>query len=380
MIDFSKWTSNSDFNESLNKYYEAYISQFPEEYKNVIEKLLSHLDYYNENKISEICEKYFSNISSDIINKSNFVTTILDDKNHNSAIFYIRLKSVSRYKEIYNFQQFYQEKYKNVKNFVICDDYSCSGDTMIQVVEHIYNTYYNEGNSNINIVFYPAICCKEAKDSIDEKMNDKYKQFNYCIKSVVNRECGYLTRKNILSKEELSILSSINDYCCVPKDFHYGYNESEELMSMYYGTPNNTIGFLWHKSCKTLIKPFFHRKYEGIWFNNCSKFPNYRDYSFVNDMIKFLSSAKKLNMADKKILIYKLLGYDDSVLNCIFKGKNVVDIVEKLIKNHYINYDMTKGEKVDSGLYDRINRHKLSLNSSAQSEIEMQLISLKHHL
>lgn len=379
-MDFSKWTSNSDFKESLNNYYACYINQFPKKYKNIIEKVLSNLDYYDEDKFDEICKQYDSGIINDIAGKTFFITTVLDNQIHNSSIFYCRIQNTIKNIENLTYQENYSIKYKNADNFVICDDYSCSGDTMLKVVKCIYDMYPDIEDKKVNIIFYPAICCREAIENIIQKMNSHFQKFNYSIKSVVNRECGFLTKKNIFSKEELEGIDCINEYCCIPNKYQYGYNNSEELMSMYYGTPNNTIGFLWYDSNQNNIKPFFSRTYKGFWFKDNGKFSfnYYKDQKFVKDLIKDLLRERNLNMDDRKILVYILLGYDNIKLNSIFDEKKVIKCVKKLIQNKYLKYDMTKGKKVNQNIYDRIIRYKLNLDASSQGNIEMNLLSLKH--
>lgn len=392
MIDFSKWTINTDYQKAFDAYYKAYIEQFPHEYRCLIEKILLNLEYYDENKMAEICSNY-SEKFNEIKTNGCLFTTVIDSKIHNSNAFYLQVQNQDKpliFQNLYNNDEI-------VKNntIIICDDYSGTGGTISDSISYIFDYYkkdlktgkfitkikkritFKKRINNINFVFYPAICTKNSKNNIITMMENKYSNNKYDIYDVVSRSGDIL--KQILSDEECNLFDKLNDYCKIPKGVRYGFDNCSDLIAMYYGVPNDTIGFLWHNSKKA--KAFFKkRKLGNGWFNNTNHFLfNYDDFSFVNSFINNLGMMRGLTSNDKKVLCYVLLGYNKERIKLNNKDFNVEDSINSIINKGYINIDLSRGNKVPNSIYDQIIRYKIGVDHSLESIMIMNLNSYKEN-
>lgn len=92
-----------------------------------------------------------------------------------------------------------------------------------------------------------------------------------------------------------------------------------------------------------------------------------------------MNNFRIIKKNEKKILIYKLLGFDDNCIKKIVKCNNDYDnIILNLQENCFLNSDFSAGKKIPRKLLDSIIRYKSNLNYSSESDIVMNLNALKN--
>lgn len=393
MIDFSKWTSNTYNQKCFIEYYDSYIQQFPISYRATIEKVLSCLDYYDEEKMDDICQKYTILFNNEKYNDYCHLTTTIDTEVHKSDSFYVNLKAADR--ELKLEKTYKNEELKKHKNFIICDDYSGSGDTIMKTVDYIYkyrteenihknpivkffeSIYQKKQFKKLKFVFYPAIGCSFSKDNIAKAMNAEYKSNTYEVKTVIDRENGYSSIKSKFIDDEIKIINKVNDYCGVKGKYRNGYNESFDLIAMHYGTPNNTVGFLWYTNGRKAL-PFFNRAPMHLWYTQKNKFCKYSDYLYVVNYVNNDRNFRDLKKPEKVVLYLILLGYGKNTISLFQESLNLDGIINKLIDKKYIDSNLKIVKKIPDEIKRDICKCRLGLNPSAESIVEMNLMALKN--
>ena len=129
---------------------------------------------------------------------------------------------------------------------ILLDDYVGSGETAIEAINWLSNKY-NINQSNIIVLTIAAQ--KQGMDAVLEQCEVHF--FTHLI-----RQKGIT---DIYSKNELDdkvkIMNSIEQKLKIESKFHFGYNESEALISLIR-TPNNTFPVFWKTDEKNAIAPF----------------------------------------------------------------------------------------------------------------------------
>lgn len=393
MLDFRTWTSNATNVDSLNRYYQQYIKQFPPELTEGIEKILSLVEYYDEEKMALLCDEYCKN---SIWNEKIYpINTVIDNNPHSSNDFINSLKRSHFSKKVKT--TFGNPELIENNKYLICDDYSGTGGTMIDVVNEVIKSYkqevtkaslflkpfkyikYRRKLKKLEFVFYPAICHVNVEKNIKEEMKQRYPQIKTKFLTIKTTQNNFFSSPHFNENDEKK-LEKINDFCSVGTKYAFGYEKTGELLSMYYGTPNNTIGFLWYGTPKSSILPFFSRTPQiNVWFKDGHFTFDYKLDKEVEKKVNSLNNFRIIKKNEKKILIYKLLGFDDNCIKKIVKCNNDYDnIILNLQENCFLNSDFSAGKKIPRKLLDSIIRYKSNLNYSSESDIVMNLNALKN--
>lgn len=381
-MNFENWTKDNYSQKMLNDYYRCYIEQFSFEHREFVEKLFSKIDYLNDLTGVELCDDYCKIINT-LYKDAPLVSTIIDNRcGHNSESFYHNLSALDlKIKKIPSV-----EKMTKHKKIVICDDYSGTGDTIINVINEImklYNAYVSDGDTkeeekisasqwwdNLEVVVFPAIITEVAYRRLYNYLsvvfdNNKF-QINYLQYRRANllHECGSF---HDIDKEKLD---EINIGWSIPNDYKYGFGQTGEHLAMYYGTPNNTIGFLWMSKNKDLV-PFFRRKQTNYWYRKKDEFKivDYDSYAFVMDTIKYLKL--KLSMAEKKLLLYKMINYSDKDILKIVDISDYDSVINGFIARGLITQTGDYGERFPQEIKEKIKQFMLGINYSEKNKKTM---------
>ena len=407
-MDFSKWTDNTYDQGLFKEYYQTYLKQFPSKYYPFIEKAFGLISYYDGVAVSNLCNKLREKIKK----HKNFVlsTTIIDNKQHNSATFYRELWALDHSLNAININKI--EDYLDTRDLILIDDYSGTANTFKAAIDELVELllkYLKNGSfptrvkkyikikkwlQGLTITIFPAIITDISMKNISEYIDSftmprkwfiKLPTPKFKIEYLESRNIKFISRKIEFNDKDKEILNDINIYCKVGKEYLYGYGGSEELLSLYYGTPNNTLGFLWCETPKNKTKSFFKREQGNTWHLDTSNFKyDYHRDEFISKMIESMDRIRAINKSDKKLLIYLLLNLDYECIVANNKGINIEASIKKLIKNNFIINVGNKsngtiwepGSKLSDEILGKIREFQLGLNYISYNKAEEGLTSL----
>lgn len=362
MVNFSSWTTDKNLKKCIKEWYKYYIKQFKSDEKIVIDKIMNEVTFYDYITLLKIKNEYFDNLFKIYVTlcKPIICSTIKDNKAHNSYSFISDFKSKSMNFEV-NVNKISLDDYEEI---IIVDDYSGSGDSIIKTINRIIGR-----NKSIKIIVFPMICTQFAKNNLSDYLKIKLPYINSEVYTFITRDIHYISEEKILDDYEKSIFENFStELCKVRSEFLYGYNNCEDLLSMHYFTPNNTLGFLWWFENDN-YESFFGRNDNNNFYLSMNKFGN-----DVKKIIKLsISRCKKTEDKKKKtLLILLLLGYSKKLSSFYLRipPKECNEYIESFVSKKYLdktNFN-NPGENINKYLdYSKI----LLFLSMRKSEIEI---------
>ena len=234
----------------LKNRIELWLSQFDEEERKEMLRLLYHFDYYSSHKIPQIVKTLYLKFretcdSEDVVFakiEKQFGTSF-------SSIFFMSFWSQN------NLYDYTEENLSKIiseedltQNIVIVDDYFGSGNSFIKYINKLLAL--NSSIKKKNFYFVAHQGSYIGKKAIE----DFALKNNINVKIIVNKyskkafEYGNIYSESIADQHR-QLYSNIYDKRNQDPFFKFGYNEVEALVSFYYNTPNNTLGLFWQNIC-----------------------------------------------------------------------------------------------------------------------------------
>ena len=138
----AKWSENRKLDKRLKNFcdiYDKWVNQIPEEYNEIILRLLIETDYYTRIKTNHIIttlhQKLLS-LGSVTINNTIYAYIKSKDGESNSSndywTEYKEINRLSKYVCIENLNALPQSAWDEIENIVFIDDFSGSGDSIIE--------------------------------------------------------------------------------------------------------------------------------------------------------------------------------------------------------------------------------------------------------
>ena len=291
MYDFvNNWSNNPIVVKKIKEYLPSYFLQFKPEDQPIIYKLLENAEYYNEEKLERILQRYFANVEfiyENVKGRCKVSTIFQDDLiNHNtSKIMSWCPKSINVISNIlrYNLNE--------IDDLIIIDDYCGSGNTILSLLTKIDKTI----NNKINIYYCPVFITSEAIRILNDK---KFNNTTFILVPYLENAALCLSVNNIFSDEEKEKFINI----CKEKniDYIYGFNNSEDKFASKIFTPNNSLGVLWYS--ERLYKPLFRRNGHNLIKNY--KYLSNNQIEEFKKIIIHTSDYEKITKAKFALLMY----------------------------------------------------------------------------
>lgn len=333
----------------------------------VVENYLKFLD--NEKKLKDKERllkvlknvKWFSNDKTDIF-FSNAITEILNStvgdiyfisKNKKTSSCYsivtnLLMQGKLEEKDVITYDKMTKSlKYNEIvksSTILIMDDYSGSGETIINIAKAIENEF---SNNRVLILCYiwqeKAIkMVKRINKSLSKKLNNNYE----IIEEGIIMEDSFKEK----FKEDSDSISYIKSICenCKQSNFKYGYRRTGAMLTFNGISPNNNISLLWNNNIMHNNHrwfPVFNREYslellrkkkdEYLRKNKNEIFEFYKEsflkYQMTYDEFKVLIMLFNTYSIRKEYL-KEALGFDTI--------EEVTEIIEKFVKCGIITYSI----------------------------------------
>ena len=347
--------------ERINKRYQkAYKSLVVENYLKFLDNEKKLIDKERLLKILKNV-KWYSNDNTDIF-FSNAITEILNSTVGDLYFISKNKKTSSCYSIVTNLLMqgkleeknviIYDKMTKNLKyneivkgsTILIMDDYSGSGETIINIAKAIENEF---SNNKVLILCYiwqeKAIkIVNRMKKYLSKKLNNNYE----IIEEGIIMEDSYKEK----FKEDSDSISYIKSICedCKQSNIKYGYRRTGAMLTFNGISPNNNISLLWnnnimHNNYRWF--PVFDREYslellrrkknEYLIKNKNEIFEFYKEsflkYRMTYDEFKVLIMLFNTYSIRKEYL-KEALGFDTI--------EEVTEIIEKFVKCGIITYSI----------------------------------------
>lgn len=244
----NKWNRKTESDERIKKvekYFEEWFSNIPEEYKSMVEILIKNLEYYPR----RIVNKYLKDLHKELLKKGNIseentIYVFIKSKRGitNSSIdYWVEYKSLNILNSNTCFEDMSlisDEQWKYIDNIVFIDDFCGTGNTFTKEIEKFKVKYIGK-----KIFFITIETTEESLKNIENYEKDNNLSIIPLYISVKKKvfEQNLFTTDDELAKQSLVNLS--NEYK-IPESCHFGYDNSQSLVAFYNNTPNNTIGLI----------------------------------------------------------------------------------------------------------------------------------------
>ena len=248
----NKWTAGFEIDArtraALDK-FDIWISQIPDEYKELSLILIQNLEYYPQ--------KLTNKLLIELHNKLIELSTISDD---NTIYVYIKSKdgktnSSNDYWTMYKLLNNLNREicYENinainncqwgyVENIVFIDDFSGTGQSFIKELKKSEARYCGKN------IYFVIICIME---DANQKIKDYLQKKNINIVPI----CSYMQKKTFTrdlfknNENAKNLLLMLTEYLKIPEqEFPLGFGESESLVAFHNNTPNNTLSVIRYDS------------------------------------------------------------------------------------------------------------------------------------
>lgn len=258
--------------------YDKWIESIPIEHRDLIYKLIEKFEYYGHSYVNKkLSELYFRvNDKYSIDNNETLYTYIeKSDSVPGSSIeymlLYLNVNNISQKNFCINIKKIKDYKSEYIKNIVLIDDYSGSGESIIKYLTKNLSLFVGK-----NIYILLVTMSIDAKLNVEKEFMDK--DLNIYMESI-NIEPKAFSKIGLnddeieTKKEEFKTLSVKKEI----KNDVFGKNDTEGLVAFYNNTPNNTLKIFWKKTSKN--NPLFPRTEKEI--------PNWRKMKKKKKQRKF---------------------------------------------------------------------------------------------
>ena len=358
-MNFQNWCDSFTSVDFYNNYYAKYLKQFSNESIPLLDKIFEKIVFINEEKLSDLVDDLYNQVYA-LFNDFVIISTILDNRTHNS--FYATLKLLNKVNVIN--KPFLSDL--NTNNVVIFDDYSGSGSTIIETIKYLrYEIKYEK-----HICVFPLIITEYAYQNINNFILENNLDL-ITIRYVNKHKTKFLSNEYFMPSEIDKILE-ISRNLKVNEKFIRGYNDTEDLFSFNYYTPNNTLGFLWSNN-KILHVPFFERKVKLFDLNRIRRI-SYEEHEFIVNMMQGKRKHKKYYYS----ILLRCLGFSEIEIS------NFLNVELANVNEYYKAMNCNKvfvNNKVGEGFFRCFNKDaylsyiNLGIYDNIERDIELNLSS-----
>lgn len=344
-------------NKKYQKEYKNFIVEnyikFLDNEKKLIDKesllkILKNVKWYSNGNT----DVFFSTAIMEILNETigNLYCISKDKKTSSCYSIVINLLMKGKLEEkniiLYNKKKKELEKKEIEENstILIMDDYSGSGETIINMVRAIENEY---SNKKVLILCYvwqeKAIrIIKRMKRLFSKKLNNNYE----IIEKGIILEDSYKEKFNT-DIDSITYIKSICDNC-TQSDVKYGYRRTGAMLTFDGVSPNNNISMLWNNNIEhnnSRWFPIFNREYS---LELLMKKKNEYLIEHKNEIFKFYKgSFLKNNMTYDEFKVLIILFNTYSVRKEYIKKaigfdtiEEVTEVIEKFVNCGIITYSI----------------------------------------
>lgn len=282
-----KWSKGSELDEKLISFsnsFDNWISQFPDENKDVVLVLIRNMEYYLRTDVNKWLENLHSQLleCKDVTDDNTIYTFIKSDDgiSNSSNDYWTNYKLINDVNSTLcyeNVDAIQEEQWKYISNIVYIDDFSGTGNSFINELKKHESLYKNK-----NVYFIVINIMTKAMEDINNY--GKVHNINITFLNIFNQKKVFereIFEDNEAAKKQVKSLSKLMS---IPKNFIMGYNKSEALVAYYNNTPNNTLGLI----------HFDTEKYKSIFPRNKPKRPRWQE------MKRKEKSRKVANYNNKK--------------------------------------------------------------------------------
>ncbi len=265
---------SSNSSEESDKHIDNYIGEdifqdrvydwlelFEEKDRPILLKLLENYRYFTENRIKRELYRIIKEIINDSDPNDVYIITFPSKKgvasggdNLRSALICSLLGEFKKENIIHDTEKNIDKVINNAKKIIFLDDIVGSGTTLYGNVKECVKNFQLDKNRHIKL---HVVIIYGRKDKIEKKIRDLKKigiDIDYRL-IVIGEKC--FDKANIFSQQESQknkeivktyekIIEEYGDK--EDKGYVLGFQENQFLVSLYYGTPNNTLSNFWKPS------------------------------------------------------------------------------------------------------------------------------------
>lgn len=242
-----KWKSGFDVDQKIinaSENFETWLSQIPNEYKEISTVLIQNLEYYSRNSTNKWLEDLHKKlIQIPTVTEENTIYAFIkskDGKSNSSNDYWSEYKSLNNINlELCyeNMDAIYDYQWKYIDNIIFIDDFSGSAKSFIDELKK-----HEERYNGKDIYFLTINMMEFAINQIEEYATMKNLNiiliFAFTQKKTFERE---FFENNIIAKSSIIELSQ---QLGIPAKERLGFEESQSLIAFHNNTPNNTLGFV----------------------------------------------------------------------------------------------------------------------------------------
>lgn len=236
--------------------FDDWVSNFDQDEKELLIKLLQNFDYYSKNSIVEIMYKLNHEIIQNYgVSDADSIISVVrkeDGKLNSSYEYWLLHRVVSGLsKEIYfdSINEIDEEEWKNIKKVVYVDDCSGTGNQFTKFIKRQKKSFQNK---QIILIVIEAV--EDAKIYIKNELAKQGLNIEIVVHTTKEKAL-----KNMV-EDEKKVLCEMSQKQEIFEGYVLGYEKAEALMAFYNNTPNDTLGLFWFLSEKN--KPIFPRELE----------------------------------------------------------------------------------------------------------------------
>ena len=371
-----KKIAEEKINKNYQKEYKALIVEnyvkFLDNEKEIADKerllkILENVKWYSNANIDE----FFSKTITEILNNTIGDLFCISKNKRTSSCYSIITNLLMQGKLEENNLIIYDKitktlEYKNIvenSTILIMDDYSGSGESIINMVKAIENEY---SNNKVLILCYvwqkKAIkIIKRMKKFFDKKLNNDYE----IIEEGIILEDSY-KEKFDKDNDTMNYIKDICE-CCKQTNIKYGYRRTGAMLTFNGISPNNNISMLWNNNIEhnnSRWFPIFNREYslellirkknEYLIKNKTEIFELYQE-SFLKKDITYEEFTVLIILFNtysiRKEYIKEALGFDtleeitkiiEKFVNCgiiTYSIENILQFIDKKVINEMRRID-----------------------------------------
>ena len=215
-----------------------WINQFEKEDQDVAFSILRRIKYYSSEDVFQFCKLNYSNwiIECDASVKETLFIPLGGAGKSGSMIGYLfRMANnipKKNYCSLYEIEQCGYVFDDKIKDIVLLDDYSGTGDQFIK--DEILNNILTHAKEKIRVSFLPIVMSRQAKNRIEEQTN-------------VQIYCQQIREEREYSEVEDALIRRYGKELFVHdgEDLRYGWGCMGETIAFFYNVPNNSLPIIW---------------------------------------------------------------------------------------------------------------------------------------
>lgn len=225
--------------------FEYWFSQFEDEDKPIIYKLLSYYQYYTSDKVFEMLNKLYTLLVDEFhidIDTTLFIPIGYTAKSGSAITYFFKRENNLDEDKFIAMNDLRNEDFHRVKTIIFLDDFIGSGEYL----ESIKKDFINKLSDNIKKrVQFICACLVGYEQGIDKVNGDILK---VCVVQKITYNYQPLHKDSIIfsANEKQAAETVLYKYNKPLKPKHpLGYGDIQGLVSFFFATPNNTLPIFW---------------------------------------------------------------------------------------------------------------------------------------